>query len=234
MSTTDLLKKVPRRQADGFYDGTYLCKAIGKPLGNWHRAKSTQALIRMIEDGANPPNPIHLGKSIGVLSHHTWVCEELALDILRWGRVDHRSMMAKLEEMDERRKNIRQSSASIPKLELPAVVNSPEEAFDPRFPNTPKDGITIQMNDRQGQQFDRQLYGDRVYESRMRRVFERSFADWDADTGFCGWRKPTKGCKWKRAHVEFTGGLVPYKVVQGDEGIFERVDFPEPVIEYSK
>lgn len=139
-------------------------------------------------------------------------------------------------KLEEKTRLVEEHKSEPPKRSEQA---KPFEPFDLRFPNTPKE-LHIYMSGPKNQQEERRLLGDYVYVRRNRMKFEQIYPDWDptGETGTCLWKQPQHDSKWKSAHIEYTGGRVPVKMVPAwevehiEEGLYFEMEFPEPIVHY--
>lgn len=109
MKYKQALKKMPKRNSDGYYDATEICKAISKTFGNWHRNKRTKKLVEiLLREGEEP---IKFAKTSNDGPCHTWVCKELALNLMEWGKLLPDEIVQRMEKM--RQEEMRQKKETI-------------------------------------------------------------------------------------------------------------------------
>ena len=77
---------IPLRE-DGYIFATALCKAVGKPVGNWLRLKETKEMIKIfsLETGINKNKLIEIKKGgCDKNNQGTWIHRVLATNLGQW------------------------------------------------------------------------------------------------------------------------------------------------------
>ena len=79
-------KPIRRREGDGYFDATAMCKAVGKRWAVYYRNESTQEFIEALERSVrNLTNPLIQSVTKGLnATRGTWIHPQVAIHLAQW------------------------------------------------------------------------------------------------------------------------------------------------------